>query len=534
MQRRTILTGTALGVAGAAFGLSPSARASTSPSARASASLSAWASARGPIAIRGVTVIDAAGGVRRGCTVLLRGDRIVDAGPAQRVPIPHDATVLDGAGKYLIPGLADMHTHAVGIDDTDPELYVVNGVTTTRQMSGSAQARAWQQQIAAGARLGPRWSIGSRIVDGAPSLWDGLDVDGSVHVSVANPAEARSAVRREHAAGAAFIKTYTRLSRDSFLAIADECGKLGLPFLGHVPDFVALTEAADRGMRTVEHLFEIWFDTSSQEERLRRAVAAVPIGPGDYNGWFTKMHPYEYAAARSYDRRKAARVFDRIARHGTFVTPTLVLHETNDMPERIRRHDPRYRYFSPDVIDYWDWALDNLYLPGRTPARIAESRELFRRRLALTAGLADAGVPLMTGTDLGTTYLMPGFSVHDELALFVRAGLKPIEALAAATLNPARYLGRPDQGVIRRGAVADLVLLDADPLHDIRNSTRIDSVFVGGVHLGPARRRRMLADIEAAASRPKPAAAAPVAFRGCPCHGGSRSQLSAAAEPTAA
>jgi len=160
-----------------------------------------------------------------------------------------------------------------------------------------------------------------------------------------------------------------------------------------------------------------------------------------------------------------------------------VLHETNDMPEQIRRHDPRYRYFSPDVIGYWDWALDNLYLPGRTPARIAESRELFRRRLGLTAALAEAGVPLMTGTDLGTTYLMPGFSLHDELAQLVRAGLKPIEALAAATLNPARYLGRRDQGVISRGAVADLVLLDADPLRDIRNTTRIDSVFVRGDHI---------------------------------------------------
>ncbi|MEU4626618.1 amidohydrolase family protein [Actinoplanes sp. NPDC023801] len=513
MQRRTILTGTTFGVAGAALGLSAGA--------------SSGAAARRLIAIRGVTVIDAVGGSRRGCTVLIRGDRILDAGPAPRVPVPHDATVLDGAGKYLIPGLADMHTHAVGIDDTDPELYVVNGVTTTRQMSGSGPASTWQRQIVAGTRLGPQWSIGSRIIDGAPSLWDGLDVDGSVHVSVANPAQARSAVQQEHAAGAAFIKTYTRLSRESFLAVADESAKLGLPFLGHVPDFVALTDASDRGMRTVEHLFEVWYATSSEEDRLRRAVAAVPIGPGDYNGWFTKMHPYEYAAARSYDRRKAMRVFHRIARNGTFFTPTLVLHETNDMPEQIRRQDSRYRYFSADMIGYWDWALDNLYLPGRTQAAVTKSQELFQRRLELTADLAEAGVPLMTGTDLGTTYLMPGFSLHDELALLVRAGLKPIDALAAATLNPARYLGRYDQGVITRGAFADLVLLDAGPLHDIRNTTRIDSVFVRGSHIDPSRRRQMLADIEAAAERPKPATAVPVAFRGCPCHGTVRSGLPA-------
>ncbi|WP_433379680.1 amidohydrolase family protein [Actinoplanes sp. CA-142083] len=510
MQRRTILTGTALGVTSAAFGLSRPAQAARSGPAT-----------RDVVAIRGVTVVDAVGGARRGQTVLIRGDRILDAGPAHQVPVPPGATIVDGAGKYLIPGLADMHTHATGIDDTDPELYVVNGVTTTRQMSGSPEARDWQQQIAGGARIGPQWSIGSRIVDGSPSLWDGLDVDGSIHVAVADPVQARAAVRQEHATGVAFIKTYTRLTRESFVAITDECGKLGLPFLGHVPDFVELTEASDRGIRTIEHLFEIWYDTSAEENRLRRGVASVPIGSGDYNGWFNRMQPYEYAAARSYDRRKAEKVFRRVARNGTFVTPTLVLHESNDMPERIDRHDPRYKYFSADMIGYWDWALDNLYLPGRTPAQIAQSEDLFRRRLSLTADLAAAGVPLLAGTDLGTTYLMPGFSLHDELALLVRAGLKPIQALAAATLNPARYLGRRDLGVVARGAVADLVLLDADPLHDIRNTTRINSVFVRGRLIDQAQRQRMLADIEATVGQVRESA--PVAYRGCPCHGPAQS-----------
>ncbi|GAA0461726.1 amidohydrolase [Paractinoplanes deccanensis] len=498
MQRRTILTGTALGVAGAALGATGQAEATTS----------------GLTAITNVTVIDAVGGVRRGQTVLVRGERILDVAAAQRVPVPRGATVVDGAGRYLVPGLADMHTHATGIDDTDPELYVVNGITTTRQMSGGAEAREWQRQIAAGARRGPRWVIGSRIVDGDPSLWDGLDPDGGIHVTVSDPGEARAAVRQEHAAGAAFIKTYSRLSRESFLAVADECRKLGVPFLGHVPDVVSLTEASDRGLRTVEHLFTVFYDTSADEERLRRALAAVPIGPGDYNGWFNRMRPLEYAAALSYDERKAEKVFRRLARNGTYVTPTLVLHETNDLPEQIDRRDRRYRYFSAAMLDYWNYTLETHYLPGRTPASVAQSKELFARRLHLTAALAEAGVPLMIGTDLGTTYLMPGFSLHDELRLLVRAGLRPMQALAAATLHPARYLGRRDLGVIAAGAVADLVLLDADPLHDIRNTTRIHSVVVRGRLIGPTERAQMLADIRAAAQQPKAAA---VPLRPCPC-----------------
>ncbi|MEV4347104.1 amidohydrolase family protein [Actinoplanes sp. NPDC049596] len=498
MQRRTVLAGTALGVA--ALGIPRVAEAGRR---------------RGLLAITNVTVIDARGGVRRGQTAIIQGERILDVAAAERVPVPHGATVVDGGGKFLIPGLADMHTHVVGIDDTDPELYVVNGVTTTRQMSGGAQARELRRQVEAGERTGPRWIIGSRIVDGAPSLWDVLDEDGGVHVAVASPDRARAAVRQEHAAGAAFIKTYSRLSRESFLAVADECRKLGLPFLGHVPDVVQLTEASDRGLRTVEHLFTVFYDTSSREEELRRAVAAVPIGPGEYNAWFNRMRPLEYAAATSYDRGKAGRVFQRLARNGTYVTPTLVLHDTNDRPEAIDRHDPRYRYVSADMIGYWDWALEELYLPGRTPRQVAESHEIYRRRLRATADLAAAGVPLLAGTDLGTTYLMPGFSLHDELEHLVRAGLRPIEALAAATLNPARYLGRRDLGVVAAGAVADLVLLDADPLRDIRNTTRINSVVVRGELIAPARRRRILTDIETRVKQPRPAAA--VAYRPCPC-----------------
>ncbi|MBU2670270.1 amidohydrolase family protein [Actinoplanes bogorensis] len=464
----------------------------------------------GVTAITGVTVIDA-DGRRRGQTVLVRGDRIVDVG---RVSVPHDARVVDGRGKFLIPGLADMHSHATGIDPTDPELYVVNGVTTTREMSANEPARGWQREIDSGNRIGPRWIIGSAIVDGAPSLWEGIGVP---YVSVANAAQARAAVREQASAGAAFIKTYTRLNRESFHAIAAESHRAGLPFLGHVPDFVPVTEAADAGLHTIEHLFEFWYDTSRDEARLRREIARIKVAGGDYAGWFTGLHPVEYAAARTYDRDKAARVFERLARNGTRVTPTLTVHWTCDTPQDVPMDDPRFRYFSADMIAYWKWATDLFYLKGRTAKESAERRELFTRRLHLAGELARAGVPLMTGTDLGTSYLMPGFSVHDELKLLVRAGVTPLQALRAATLEPARSLGRHDAGTIARGKVADLVLLDADPLTDISHTTKINSVLVRGTLVDSAARHRMLADIEAAA-RSRPASGAVPVAAGCACH----------------
>ncbi|MBL7498464.1 amidohydrolase family protein [Frankia sp. CNm7] len=508
VSRRSLLAGITGGMAGAAVGVIGSAPAGA-------ASSGAAGGAEDVVAVRGVTVIDGVGGVRRDQNVLVRAGRVLDAGHHHRVPVPHGARVVDGNRRFLIPGLADMHTHATEIDPTDPELYVVNGVTTTRQMSSSEAVRGWRRDIDAGRRLGPSWTVGSEIIDGAPSLWEG---SGLGHAAVADAAQARAAVRQQHAAGADFIKTYTRLSRESFHAIAAESKRLGIAFVGHVPDFVQVTEASDAGLGSIEHLFEFWYDISRDEERLRAEIARVHVAGGDYAGWFTGMHPFEYAAARGYDRGKAARVFDRLARNGTRVTPTLSVHRTCDVPDDIPRDDPRFQYVSADTLGYWQWATENVYLRGRTPQESTERRELFGRRLRLAGELAKAGVPLMAGTDLGTSYLIPGFSLHDELALLVQAGLTPARALGAATLEPARHLGQRDRGAVARGNVADLVLLDADPLADIRNTTRINSVFVRGRLIDPDGRRRMLADIKAAVAS-RPATGVVPAAAGCACHG---------------
>ncbi|MET8268044.1 amidohydrolase family protein [Micromonospora arida] len=493
ISRRTVLAGTAAGLFGATRASAVAEAASTDITA-----------------VTGVTTIDAVNGIRRTQNVLIRGNRVLDVGDLRRMPVPERARVIDGRGKFLIPGLADMHTHATEIDPYDPEMYVVNGVTTVRQMSSSNAVRGWRADISSGTRLGPQFLIGSAILDGAPSLWEGL---GPPYVAVADADQARAAVRQE--SGADFLKTYTRLSRESFHAIAAEARRIDLPFLGHVPDFVPVTEASDAGLHSIEHLFEFWYDTSHDERRLRREISRIKVAGGDYAGWFTGLHPVEYAAARSYSRDRAARVFERLARNNTHVTPTLVLHLTCDVPQQVQHNDPRFRYASADTLGYWQWATENFYLKGRTPRESAEREELFERRLRLAGELARAGVPLLTGSDLGTAYLLPGFSVHDELRLLVRAGLTPAQALRAATLEPARSLGQRDRGAIARGQIADLVLLDADPMHDISNVSRIDSVFVRGELIDAAARQRLLTEIEEAFQRRPRTGALPAAA--CPC-----------------
>ena len=509
LSRRTVLAGAAGLAAGAVVGggvpggggLGRASAAARTPGARDRVT-----------AVTHVTVIDATGApAQRDMTVLVKDGRILAVAPSRRIGVPPWATIVDGRGKFLIPGLADMHCHSGDNPRTDPPLYIANGVTTVREMTGNPTVAGWRREVEAGTRLGPRWTIGSVIVDGVPSLWEGL---GAPYIGVGTAEEARQAVRDQKDAGADFIKVYTRLSRASFFAIADEARRQRIPFLGHVSDFVQMTEASDAGLGSVEHLFQVFYDTSRREAEIRAGMTAVPIAGGEYNGWLNKMHPFEYAAARSYDRRKAQGVFGRLARNGTRVTPTLVLHTFTDMPGETPREDPRYAYYPAAVREFWDFTLQFIYADGRTPEQDARGREIFERRLRLVQDLDRAGVGLMAGTDYGTTYLMAGFSLHDELALLSHAGLSTMRVLQAATVEPARHLGRHDRGTIEPGKVADLVLLDADPLRDIRNTTRINAVFTRGRLIDPAARQALLDDVLAAANE---TTTAPVAMKARCC-----------------
>ena len=470
----------------------------------------AAATAPDAVAVVGCTVIDATGGrPRHDMTVLARGDRITALGPSRGVRVPAGAAVVDGRGRYVIPGLMDMHVHSSGIDTLDPPLYVVNGVTTVREMSGYPTLHEWRQRITDGTLLGPRSVIASPLVDGSPSLWTGL---GAPYVEVADAAQARAAVRQVAADGADFVKVYSRVSRESFAAIADESHRLGLEFAGHCPDDVPVTAAAELGQRSFEHVFTTWYATSRHEDEIRRALSRLTVEAGDYNGWLHRVHPLEVAAARGYDPRRAERVFARRRAADAHQTPTLVMHRVLDLPGSVDRDDPRLRYIPAEVRAAWDFAMQKIYLDGRTPREQAEHQELFGHRVRFAGALHRAGVPLLAGTDTGTSYVYPGFSLHDELELLVRAGLPPLRALQAATRDPARFLGL-GSGTVRQGAAADLVVLDADPLADIRNTRHIHAVVARGQLITAERRDAIFEAVATAAGT-----AVPMPVRaGCRC-----------------
>jgi hypothetical protein len=463
----------------------------------------------GGTAFTNVTVIDPASGrVLPDVTVLIRGDTIVDVG---RHAPPPDTRVVDLRGRFVIPGLADMHTHAQA-EGIDNGLYVANGVTTVREMAGSPLARGWRDRIEAGTLLGPRYTVGSRLIDGAPSIWDPAWLDV---VQVSDPATARAAVCEEIARGADFIKVYSRVPRDAYRALAAEAHRHDVPFVGHCPDVVPLEEAADLGQASIEHLFWTPFETSTKEAWIRGEIQRIRLELGDYSGWFAALHPLEWTAAHTYSPVKARHLHAKLARKRIRQVPTLAMHRGLDHARTIDMDNPRNKYLPASALASQQLAREEFYLKDRSPSEDAEWTAMFDHRLRTVRHLHEAGVPLMTGTDTGTVAVWPGFSVHDELELFVAAGIPPMAALHAATAEPAAFLGTRT-GRVAPGHAADLAILDADPLADIRNTQKLSGVVVRGRYLDEAARQQVLTDVERTATATPAEALSP----GCPCHAG--------------
>jgi hypothetical protein len=400
------------------------------------------------------------------------------------------ARVIDGTGKYLIPGLWDLHAHRTDDAGVVLPLLVANGVAGVRDMGNDlARVRQRQNEIRAGRLTGPRIVAAGPIVDGPRPLWPGS-------VAVGTEREARGAVTDLRARGADFVKVYESIPRAAYFALADEARKQGLPFAGHVPVSVTAAEACEAGQKSIEHLIGVMEGCSPEEKRFGREMAEALAASNREEAIPALFYRHSRRLLDTYDSRRAQRLFTRFARKRTRHVPTLVALRAVTFPtdasmvplnrRRYLRPWERAALLNPDA----DWRLK-----GRTPADSNALRAVYQKQLQIVGAMHRAGVPLMAGSDTGSLpALLPGFSLHDELELLVRAGLTPAAALRAATLEPARFLGEERKwGTIQPGRRADLILLTADPLRDIRNTTRIDAVVLGGRFLERTTLDQMLA-----------------------------------------
>jgi imidazolonepropionase-like amidohydrolase len=428
------------------------------------------------IAITHVSVVD----VERGRTladrtVLISDGRIVEVGPSTAVRVPRDARTLDGRGRWLIPGLWDMHVHTTGPESERLlPVYVAYGVTGVRDMGADLDVlRRARARILAGQAIGPRIVMAGPILDG-PLGVPMPPAHRRFRIELTDPVRARRVVDSIARAGADFIKVHERVSPDVYRAIADEARRVGLRFAGHLPTSVGPDDALVAGQRSIEHLVNVPFACTEEETESLRP-----------------RHPLEalFGRCSAVDPSSLYRSF---AASSVWHTPTLVVQRAIALRPDTAPGDPGTRHIPAPVR-----AMLHEVGPFSGPLPPADVRRrlhaLMDKRLQQVAALHRAGVPLLVGSD--APGVAPGWSAHEEMRLLVLAGLPPSAALRAATLEPARWLGATDSlGTIARGRRADVVLLDADPLADIRNTRRIRAVIADGRLLERAALDQILAD----------------------------------------
>lgn len=346
---------------------------------------------------------------------------------------------------------------------------------------------SWRREIESGTLLGPR------IIASGPWLAEG-GKKTSEQFPVANSDEARSAVRELKRRGADFIKVISLPSREAFFAVADEAKRENLPYAGHLPIEISALEASNVGIHSIEHLYYSAFalSCSSKEEELRKRL--IERGKrGEASVWNEIL----FEAEATYDPEKANALWGALKKNATYVTPTLASLDITAHPEDQSAQNPLLAFVPPQLAKEWRDSLGNDELKKRAGSlwRVAAND------WKLTAEMRHAGVPLLAGSDSLDPFVFPGDSLHRELAELVRDGFTPAEALRTATLGAAEFLGRASElGSIEKGKIADLVLLDANPLEDIGNTRRISAVIRSGKYLDRAALDKLLRDARSAAA----------------------------------
>lgn len=408
------------------------------------------------LTIRNVTVIDA-NGVRPHQTVAITGRRITT------VATSSSRAGIDGTGKYLIPALWDMHVH---LWESDPmlNLYIAAGVLGVRDMGSHIdRTRRLRDDVAAGKILGPRIYTSGPALDGTASGNSKLPV-----LACPDPESARQSVDKVERSSADFVKILSGLSAEEYRSIAQRARVIRIPFAGHIPDSVTALEAVEARQLSVEQMFGIPMactplETSLREERDKARAKGDRAALG-------KIEERVYS---TFSPRIANDLFHRMAQFNVWQTPTLTLWQRILLRDTERlKGTPEVRYV-PEAVRK-DWASAKSDDPPASP----EKYEFFAKLANL---IVHSGAGVLAGTDTGDPWVVPGFGLHDELKAMVAAGFTPLEALTTATLGPARYFQlEPSTGTIAKNKTADLVLLDADPIADIRNTRRIHAVIVNG------------------------------------------------------
>jgi imidazolonepropionase-like amidohydrolase len=431
------------------------------------------------LVINHVNVVDVVTGqLRSGQSVAVAGGKIVRVGPDAQARYQARQKV-DGTGRYLLPGLWDMHVHFRGGDSLAAAnkksltLYLAHGITTVRDCGGDLTPRIfeWRQEEVAGTLAGPRLFTSGPKIDGPGATWPGS-------LEVTTPAQVSRALDSLQKLRVDYVKIYdSKISGEAYLETVAQAEKRGMKTTGHMPYSVTLGEAVNRGLDATEHLYYVFKACSGKEDSLT-ALVRNSLGTSKPLGLFA-MLPAVYD---TYSPAATQRIFKLMASHRTAAVPTLAIGKTlAELAENDHAHDTLRAYIDPKIQRTYAKRLASAR--QQSAASRAFSQKLETKFRSLVPQLQAAGVTILAGSDSGpfNSFTYPGASLHDELAQLVRAGLTPAQALRAATINGATFMGvASHSGSIAEGKDADLVLLSANPLADIANTRKIAAVVSRG------------------------------------------------------
>ena len=388
-------------------------------------------------------------------TVVIKNGLITSMGDQSKVKYDKTALVIDAKGKYLMPGLAEMHAHVPPVDDIEPMketvlLFALKGVTTIRGMLGHPRHLELRSKLQSGEILGPRFYT------------SGPSFSGN---TVKTPEAASEMVRQQKKAGYDFLKLHPGLTKETFAAIAKTAKEVNIPFAGHVSYDVGIWRAIDAGYATIDHL----------DGFVESLVPGIENITEQQNGLFAMF------SADKADSTRILNLMTALRNKGIWVVPTQALAERWFAPDRSTeslQNEPEMKYMQPNTLTSWVNAKNNLMNnPNYDPAAL---NRFIRLRRKLIYECNKNGVGLLLGSDAPQVFDVPGFSVHHELKYMVDAGLSPYEALRTGTVNVGIFYKNPEKtGTIKRGALSDLILLNGNPLKDINQTMNIEGVMLG-------------------------------------------------------
>ncbi|MEQ8423306.1 MAG: amidohydrolase family protein [Cyclobacteriaceae bacterium] len=389
--------------------------------------------------------------------VVVSEGKILAIGETGKIEFAPNATVIDGKGKYLIPGLAEMHAHVPPVDDIEPmkevlSLFLANGITTIRGMLGHSRHLELREKINAGEILGPHFYT------------TGPSFNGN---TVKTAEEGAQRVRDQKEAGYDYLKMHPGLTPETFAAITSTANEVGIPFVGHVSFDVGIQRAIEAGYSSIDHMDGFVEALVPDIEKIGEE------GNGLFGIWSSPL----------VDTTRIPEIIQGLKEKNIWMVPTQALAERWMSPEPAEVHlnAPEMKYMRKETLENWGNAKKNLLEDKRFEAEKVNAYINLRRKLIYEC--QQNGVGILLGSDGPQIFNVPGFSVHHELKYLVDSGLTPFEALQTGTVNVADYLGKDGSGMVQAGAISDLILLNANPLEEIQNTLQIESVMIGEKYL---------------------------------------------------